>query len=87
MAEERKHGPLFRTLKIYYQDWKIIDAEELKVYIPYSITQEDYDEIVGINSNTATGSNQAGNSQSSSATSETPATPEQPAETTATKAV
>ena len=82
MAEERKHGPLFRTLKIYYQDWKIIDAEELKVYIPYSITQEDYDEIVGIDSSSA-----AGNSQSSSAAPETPTAPEQPKETVATKTV
>ena len=87
MADQRQHGYLFRTLKIFYQDWKIIDAEELKVYIPYSITQEDYDEIVGINSSTTAGSNQADDNQSSSAAPGTPATPEQPVETTTTKTV
>lgn len=87
MAEERKHGPLFRTLKIYYQDWKIIDAEELKVYIPYSITQEDYDEIVGIDSSQTAGTGQTNNTQSSSTTPESPTTPKQPIETAATKTV
>ena len=77
MAEERKHGPLFRTLKIYYQDWKIIDAEELKVYIPYSITQEDYDEIVGINSSAPVANNQANAEQGTSTTPGTPSTPNQ----------
>ena len=82
MAEERKHGPLFRTLKIYYQDWKIIDAEELKVYIPYSITQEDYDEIVGINSSSPVDNNQTGTDQSTSTIPGTPATSNQSNENT-----
>lgn len=49
MADKtKKHSILFNNVRMYYQDWHMITAEQVQEFVPYTITQEECDEILGI---------------------------------------
>lgn len=48
------HSYAFENIKMYYQDWKMITAEIVKSLVPFSITQAECDEILGVNQKPAT---------------------------------
>lgn len=43
------HSYAFANIKMYYQDWKMMTAEQVKSVVPFSITQAECDEILGVN--------------------------------------
>ena len=43
------HSYAFANVKMYYQDWKMMTAEIVKSLVPFSITQAECDEILGVN--------------------------------------
>lgn len=43
------HSYAFENIKMYYQDWKMMTAEIVKSLVPFSITQAECDEILGVN--------------------------------------
>ena len=43
------HSYAFANIKMYYQDWKMMTAEIVKSLVPFSITQAECDEILGVN--------------------------------------
>lgn len=42
------HSYAFENIKMYYQDWKMMTAEIVKSLVPFSITQAECDEILGV---------------------------------------
>lgn len=43
------HSYAFENIKMYYQDWKMMTEEIVKSLVPFSITQAECDEILGVN--------------------------------------
>lgn len=43
------HSYAFANIKMYYQDWKMMTEEIVKSLVPFSITQAECDEILGVN--------------------------------------
>ncbi|MBA1395203.1 XkdX family protein [Lactobacillus sp. XV13L] len=42
------HSLMFQSLKTAFQDWKMMTEEMVKTFVPYSITQAECDEILGV---------------------------------------
>ncbi len=52
------HSFAFDTVKAAYQDWKMMTEDVVKSLVPYSITQAECDEILGINQKPAANQNE-----------------------------
>ncbi|QHJ82843.1 MAG: hypothetical protein [Bacteriophage sp.] len=59
----KKHSIMFNSIRMFYQDWHMITAEQVQEFVPYTITQEECDEILG-KTNSDTDASQSGTNMS-----------------------